>query len=77
MFKCGIKVYTDFYNGNKIYVGDLKDLASLKLGVYATRYFKGAIYYFALYDKSLTPEEIEEEKVKLGNYWEGGKNELA
>lgn len=67
----------DFYNGNKIYVGDLKDLVSLKLGVYATRYFKGAIYYFALYDKSLTPEEIEEEKVKLENYWEGGKNELA
>lgn len=67
----------DFYNGNKIYVGDLKDLVSLKLGVYATRYFKGAIYYFALYNKSLTPEEIEEEKVKLENYWEGGKNELA
>ena len=67
----------DFYNGNKIYVGDLKDLVSLKLGVYATRYFKVAIYYFALYDKSLTPEEIEEEKVNLENYWEGGKNELA
>lgn len=28
-------------------------------------------------DKSLTPEEVEEEKVKLENYWEGGKNELA
>lgn len=38
---------------------------------------KGAIYYFALYNKSLTPEEVEEEKVKLENYWEGGKNELA
>lgn len=37
----------------------------------------GSIYYFALYDKSLTPEEVEEEKVKLENYWEGGKNELA
>jgi hypothetical protein len=27
--------------------------------------------------KTLTPEEVEEEKVKLENYWEGGKNELA
>lgn len=42
-----------------------------------SRLLKGAIYYFALYDKSLTPEEVEEEKVKLENYWEGGKNELA
>ena len=41
------------------------------------RYLQGAIYYFALYNKSLTPEEVEEEKVKLENYWEGGKNELA
>lgn len=64
----------DFYNGNKIYVGDLKDLVSLKLGVYATRYFKGAIYYFALYDKSLAPEEIEEEKVKLNEEWMKRKN---
>lgn len=30
---------------------------------------KGAIYYFALYDKSLTPEEIETEKERLNEEW--------
>lgn len=68
------------YNGNMIKMGNRKDNDTLTLGIVRERdgrYLKGAIYYFALYNKSLTPEEVEEEKVKLENYWEGGKNELA
>lgn len=68
------------YNGSVITVGTANDTDTLTLGIIRekdSRLLKGAIYYFALYDKSLTPEEVEEEKVKLGNYWEGGKNELA
>lgn len=68
------------YNGSTIKVGNADDTDTLTLGILRerdNRLLKGAIYYFALYDKSLTPEEIEEEKVKLENYWEGGKNELA
>lgn len=70
------------YNGSTITVGNADDTDTLTLGIIrvedeSRRFLKGAIYYFALYDKSLTPEEVEEEKVKLENYWEGGKNELA
>lgn len=69
------------YNGEKNLVSDSRsDTDTLCLGLLRekdSRCLKGAIYYFALYDKSLTPEEVEEEKVKLENYWEGGKNELA
>lgn len=68
------------YNGNTIKTGNRKDTDTLTLGIIRegdSRLLKGAIYYFALYNKSLTPEEVEEEKVKLENYWEGGKNELA
>lgn len=68
------------YNGSTITVGNADDTDTLTLGIIrekGSRLLKGAIYYFALYDKSLTPEEVEEEKVKLENYWEGGKNELA
>lgn len=68
------------YNGSVITVGTANDTDTLTLGIIREkdgRLLKGAIYYFALYDKSLTPEEVEEEKVKLENYWEGGKNELA
>lgn len=70
------------YNGSTITVGNGEDTDTLTLGIIrvgdeSRRFLKGAIYYFALYNKSLTPEEIEEEKVKLENYWEGGKNELA
>lgn len=70
------------YNGSTITVGNADDTDTLTLGIVregdaSRRFLKGAIYYFALYDKSLTPEEVEEEKVKLENYWEGGKNELA
>lgn len=68
------------YNGSTITVGNADDTDTLTLGIIRekdSRIMKGAIYYFALYNKSLTPEEVEEEKVKLENYWEGGKNELA
>lgn len=68
------------YNGSVITTGTANDTDTLTLGIIRekdSRLLKGAIYYFALYNKSLTPEEIEEEKVKLENYWEGGKNELA
>lgn len=70
------------FDGSTITVGNGEDTDTLTLGIIrvgdeSRRFLKGAIYYFALYNKSLTPEEIEEEKVKLENYWEGGKNELA
>lgn len=65
------------YNGIELKTGNLSDVGQLYLCRFSSSYTKAAIYYFALYDKSLTPEEVEEEKVKLENYWEGGKNELA
>lgn len=73
------------YNGDIISRGSLQDTEYLILGAdgfnidlnRAHGLSNCAIYYFALYNKSLTPEEVEEEKVKLENYWEGGKNELA
>lgn len=73
------------YNGKAITSGSSSDSEYLCLGANAynvnldrcQEFSNIAVYYFALYDKSLTPEEIEEEKVKLENYWEGGKNELA
>lgn len=70
------------YNGSMITMGNGEDTDTLTLGIIrvgdeSRRFLYGAIYYFALYNKSLTPEEVEEEKVKLENYWEGGKNELA
>lgn len=76
---------TTSYNGDTISRGSLQDTEYLILGAdgfnidlnRAHGFSNCAIYYFALYDKSLTPEEVEEDKVKLENYWEGGKNELA
>lgn len=76
---------TTSYNGGTISRGSLQDTEYLVLGAAgfnidlnrAHEFSNCAIYYFALYNKSLTPEEVEEEKVKLENYWEGGKNELA
>lgn len=73
------------YNGKAITSGSSNDSEYLCLGANAynintdrcQEFSNIAVYYFALYDKSLAPEEIEEEKVKLENYWEGGKNELA
>lgn len=76
---------TTSYNGDTISRGSLQDTEYLVLGAdgfdidlnRAHGFSNCAIYYFALYNKSLTPEEVEEEKIKLENYWEGGKNELA
>lgn len=70
---------TENYNGKVIVRGTSVDTDKLYIGCFrnAVQCMKGAVYYFALYNKSLTPEEVEEEKVKLENYWEGGKNELA
>lgn len=73
------------YNGGIISRGSLQDTEYLILGAdgfnidlnRAHGFSNCTIYYFVLYNKSLTPEEVEEEKVKLENYWEGGKNELA
>lgn len=60
------------YNGNKINAGNGKGSNSMTVGIARledTRYLYGAIYYFALYDKSLTPDEIEQEKIKLNEIW--------
>lgn len=63
------------YMSTPIKYGDVVDSDKLALGTLGTNVntlyscLKGAIYYFALYDKSLTPEEIEEEKVKLESEW--------
>ena len=60
------------YNGSTITVGNADDTDTLTLGKIRkrdSRVLKGAIYYFALYDKSLTPEEIETEKERLNEEW--------
>ena len=60
------------YNGNTITVGNADDTDTLTLGIIRegdSRLLKGAIYYFALYNKSLTPEEIETEKERLNEEW--------
>ena len=60
------------YNGSTITVGNADDTDTLTLGIIRekdSRLLKGAIYYFALYDKSLTPEEIETEKERLNEEW--------
>lgn len=60
------------YNGSTITVGNADDTDTLTLGIIRegdSRLLKGAIYYFALYDKSLTPEEIEVEKERLNEEW--------
>lgn len=60
------------YNGSTITVGNADDTDTLTLGVIRegdSRLLKGAIYYFALYNKSLTPEEIETEKERLNEEW--------
>lgn len=66
-----------FYNGTKVTVGSVNDTNTLILGLLRegdARRLKGAIYYFALYNKSFTPEEIEEEKVKLEQKWNSKLN---
>jgi hypothetical protein len=65
------------YNGSVITVGTANDTDTLTLGIIRekdSRLLKGAIYYFALYDKSLTPEEIETEKERLNKEWLKRKN---
>ena len=66
------------YNGSTITVGNADDTDTLTLGIIRegdSRLLKGAIYYFALYNKSLTPEEIETEKEKLNDEWLKRKTE--
>lgn len=66
------------YNGNILIKGKNtdNDVMLLGAGVFNTNtknvsgYSVSAIYYFALYNKSLTAEEIEQEKVKLVKVWE-------
>lgn len=60
------------YNGDKVISsGSLTDTDSLLLGCSGNgiEFANCAIYYFALYNKSLTPEEIEEEKERLNEEW--------
>lgn len=62
------------YNGSTITVGSTNDTDTLTLGIIregdgSRRFLKGAIYYFALYNRSLTPEEIETEKERLNEEW--------
>lgn len=68
------------YNGSTITVGNADDTDTLTLGIIregdeSRRFLKGAIYYFALYNKSLTPEEIEVEKERLNEEWLKRKTE--
>lgn len=67
------------YNGSTITVGNADDTDTLTLGIIregdgSRRFLKGAIYYFALYNKSLTIEEIETEKERLNEEWLKRKN---
>lgn len=60
------------YNGTDALKGAGIDSSVLHLGNVRpddTRCLHGTIYYFALYDKSLTPDEIEQEKIKLNEIW--------
>lgn len=63
---------TENYNGKVIVRGTSVDTDKLYIGCLrdGVQCIKGAIYYFALYNKSLTAEEIEQEKVKLAKVWE-------
>lgn len=66
------------YNGGTITVGNADDTDTLTLGIIRegdSRLLEGAIYYFALYNKSLTPEEIETEKERLNEEWLKRKTE--
>lgn len=68
------------YNGSTITVGNGEDTDTLTLGIIRVgdvnrKFLEGAIYYFALYNKSLTPEEIETEKERLNEEWLKRKTE--
>lgn len=68
---------TTSYNGGTINRGSLQDTEYLILGAdgfnitlnRAHGFSNCAIYYFALYNKSLTSEEIETEKERLNEEW--------
>lgn len=69
------------YNGTTINRGTAEDTNQLSLGcalVITTgipyEFSNCVIYYFALYNKSLTPEEIETEKERLNEEWLKRKN---
>lgn len=62
------------YNGIELKTGNLSDVDQLYLCRFSSSYTKAAIYYFALYNKSLTPEEIETEKERLNEEWLKRKN---
>lgn len=70
------------YNGTTNLIrGNNKDTSSLLLGAglikengQVTEFDNCVIYYFALYNKSLTPEEIETEKERLNEEWLKRKN---
>lgn len=66
-----------FINPQAYYV--FPQLYDIEIGIIriedeSRRFLKGAIYYFALYNKSLTPEEIETEKERLNEEWLKRKN---
>lgn len=71
------------YNGKAINSGSSNDSEYLCLGANAyninldkcQEFSNIAVYYFALYDKSLTPEEIEVEKERLNEEWLKRKTE--
>lgn len=71
------------YNGTTITSGSDNDSDTLCLGANAynitlercQEFSNVSIYYFALYNKSLTPEEIEEEKTRLNEEWLKRKTE--
>lgn len=68
------------YNGSTITAGNAGDTDTLTLGIIraedeSLRFLKGAVCYFALYNKSLTIEEIETEKERLNEEWLKRKTE--
>lgn len=63
------------YNGIELKTGNLSDVEQLYLCRFSASYTKAAIYYFALYNKSLTIEEIETEKERLNEEWLKRKTE--
>ena len=68
---------TENYNGKVIVRGTSVDTDKLYIGCLrnAVQCMKGAVYYFALYNKSLTSEEIETEKERLNDEWLKRKTE--
>lgn len=62
------------YNGIELETGNLSDVNQLYLCRFSASFTKAAIYYFALYNKSLTIEEIETEKERLNEEWLKRKN---